>query len=86
MGLQTFPTLQGVIAEVSNQFVPSAQANAKTRALLTQALRENPTSPFEAMVSTLAQQDAGKVVKFKGNYRVYAAPYMTAVRNAEAGG
>lgn len=80
------PNLQNVVTQVQSQFAPSPIKQAHTKTALIKALKENPHTPFETTIETLLKEDSQPFVKFKGDYRVYAVPYMTVVRNSGAGG
>lgn len=54
---------------------------------LQQANRQNGQNPFENLMSVMADSDiTPKIIKQKGSYRLWAAPYAVNTRNSGSGG
>jgi hypothetical protein len=84
--MDVLTTMQSMTTEMSSQFAPTSYDIQAARRRMVKAIRENPKDPYEAMVTALSQEDGAKIFKFKGDYRVWAAPYSTYVKNTGAGG
>lgn len=67
--------------------VPSPQTLAGMRLKLREAMRQNPNKPWENFVYALSENNAGpQVLKFKGDYRLWASPYSIYTRNTGSAG
>lgn len=69
-------------------FMPSVSDLANMRASFSKALRGNTKNPWEALISAYGESADHKphIMKFKGNYRIWASPYVVNIRNAGSAG
>lgn len=59
----------------------------QTRLQMSQSFKENNKNPYEALMTALAAPESGvKFTKIVKNYRIWAAPYATQVRNNSSDG
>ncbi|MES2252418.1 MAG: hypothetical protein V4482_01875 [Pseudomonadota bacterium] len=80
------PSLQNTTSQMTNDFAPSAYKVAKARANMTKIMRENQRDSLESLITALAKEDTGTITKIRGDFRVFAAPYVTQIRNNGMGG
>ncbi len=83
---ELLPGLQTSIANLESSFAPTAYQQAKVRADMKRIMYENPRDPGEALITALAQERSGTVVKIRGSWRVFAAPFASEIRNNGLGG
>jgi hypothetical protein len=66
-------------------FASTAYTQARDRQQIQQTFREYSASPFEAVVHALKKSKT-MIVKIKGNWKVWGAPYVFRVRNSVISG
>ncbi len=80
------PGLQTSVANLESAFASTAYQQAKVRADMVRIMHENPGDSGEALITALAQERSGTVVKVRGDWRIFAAPFTAEIRNKGLGG
>ena len=75
------PSLQSTTVNLENAFAATPYTMAKTRAYMAQIMNEHRKDSLEGLITALSNDQAGKFVKIRGDYRMFAAPYATHIRN-----
>ncbi|MES2253372.1 MAG: hypothetical protein V4482_06820, partial [Pseudomonadota bacterium] len=78
--------LQTTVTNSENAFAPTRYQQMKINANIARSMKENCKDSHEALITALAQENSGSVVKIRGDWRVFATPFVTEIRNKGLGG
>ena len=78
--------VQNVIMASEQNFAPSSYQINKQRQNITRIMNENRKNTMEGLITALARDNAGQIIKIRGDYRLFATPFVTRIRNNGCGG